>query len=51
MAASQGHARHFANPDTFAVARETLRMDVPHTASGEGAGGVLPHGQPGSLGC
>lgn len=49
MAASQGHARHFANPGTFAVAREMLRMDVPHTASGEGAGGMLHHGRQGTL--
>lgn len=38
MAASQGHARRFANPGTFAVAGERLRMDVARTAPGEGAG-------------
>lgn len=37
MAASQGHARRFANPGTFVVAGERLRMDVAHMAPGEGA--------------
>lgn len=36
MAASQGNARRFANPGTLAVARETLRMDVPHTVQPQG---------------
>lgn len=44
-----GHARRFANPGTFTVAGEMLRMDMPYPMAGEGAQGVLLHRWPDPL--